>query len=303
MKIKVIPLFIILWGITNLLKAQLTPLFETTLYVEDAIGNRDTVMFGFDPMATSDIDEDFGEVALNTPFDSILEARFTSADNDILSKRMITKTANTIGGCWGGSGAYLYIHAVHQPITISWESSDVYDDCFRGAYIIDNILSELAGPIAPEDIPPLYYCMGAVSNGSFHLTEDSLIIDNYLSSVRIGLDVPIEGQANKTVYGVAVLVGPYFLYTPCFWVTENTKLENIKKVSLYPVPSNHLIYIDLPEDQLYNEVRIYNEWGILLQVFPYQDNSIDISSLALGSFIVEVTTENGSFYVAKGIKM
>ena len=86
MKIKVFTLFIILWGITNLLKAQLTPLFETTLYVEDAIVNRDTVMFGFDPMATSDIDEDFGEVALNTPFDSILEARFTSADNDILSK-------------------------------------------------------------------------------------------------------------------------------------------------------------------------------------------------------------------------
>ncbi|MCB0375492.1 MAG: hypothetical protein KDD04_06205, partial [Sinomicrobium sp.] len=55
--------------------SQQTAQFETTLYFEDAVGNRDSVIVGYDTLATHDIDPEFGEQELVSPFDSVFEVR------------------------------------------------------------------------------------------------------------------------------------------------------------------------------------------------------------------------------------
>ncbi len=54
---------------------QNVPYFETTIWVEDAIGNRDSVVVGFDPNATDEVDTTFGEIPNDSAFDSILDVR------------------------------------------------------------------------------------------------------------------------------------------------------------------------------------------------------------------------------------
>ncbi len=50
--------------------------FSFELYFEDALGNKDTLVLGYDPLATDSIDVAFGEVNIvNQPWDSVFEAR------------------------------------------------------------------------------------------------------------------------------------------------------------------------------------------------------------------------------------
>ncbi|GAB4497385.1 MAG: hypothetical protein OHK0019_30910 [Saprospiraceae bacterium] len=56
-------------------------MFEMLIYFEDAIGNKDTVIVGYDPDAnTYDVNPQFGEVWLDTPFDSVFEVRVSHSD-------------------------------------------------------------------------------------------------------------------------------------------------------------------------------------------------------------------------------
>jgi hypothetical protein len=57
--------------------------FSFELYFEDAIGNKDTLLLGYDPLATDSIDVAFGEVnIINQPWSSVFEVR-AGDDNDI----------------------------------------------------------------------------------------------------------------------------------------------------------------------------------------------------------------------------
>jgi len=57
------------------LYAQNTPYFDMVLYFEDAVGNRDSVSFGYDQDASSNLDIEWGEEEITAPFDAIFEVR------------------------------------------------------------------------------------------------------------------------------------------------------------------------------------------------------------------------------------
>lgn len=58
------------------------PLFQTVIWFEDAVGNRDSVNIGFNLEAKWDtLNPNFGEALLDTPFDSIFEVRVSHLDN------------------------------------------------------------------------------------------------------------------------------------------------------------------------------------------------------------------------------
>jgi hypothetical protein len=122
---------------------QNIPVFETTIYVKDAVGNLDSVQIGFDP---DDIKEDtiqFHEVIDHSPFDSIFDLRITghTFDPDFLStlpmyRRYITGTEDW-SGCQFGGSAILLIHAKYQPVTIYWNHPDFYNmPCTGESYLL-----------------------------------------------------------------------------------------------------------------------------------------------------------------------
>lgn len=62
------------------LNGQPTAMFEATIWFEDAAGNRDSIVVGYDTLATEDIDPAFGEAEITSPFDSVFEVRAGSTD-------------------------------------------------------------------------------------------------------------------------------------------------------------------------------------------------------------------------------
>ena len=91
---KNILLIIVLLGGLSLI-AQTTPQFEFPIYCSDALGNKDTIYLGYHPDALSGsngfINLEFGEEAIDTPFDSIFEVRIANHFNDFEDPRLKRK--------------------------------------------------------------------------------------------------------------------------------------------------------------------------------------------------------------------
>ena len=103
--------------------SQDTLKFLSTIYVKDAIGNIDSVTIGTSYYSNSVYNPEFGELALETPFDSILEVRAGHAglwdyleSNYVLSKKIISGSHTKIGKL--GYPIKLFINAKYQPVTI-----------------------------------------------------------------------------------------------------------------------------------------------------------------------------------------
>ncbi len=286
---------------------QLSPYFETTLYFEDAIGNRDSVIFGYDINASSGLDPEFGEVEITEPFDSVFEVRMRPRDdtsNDYFTKRLISGTEIVVNdpSCYSGSLGEIYIHALHQPVKVWWDREQFQSsECFAGAFIIDHILHELAGPIALDDFPPLYYCMGDVDTGYFELTEESLDPEY----PRICLEKEVEGFGFKKIYGLRLAVGPTWAYTPCYWVVNTTEAPRPHYFSSYPNPVTDQVEFSLDPNANIEYLTIYDSEGQQVMTLPYAARQkVDIGHLPPGCYYISGTdVGNGNRYLSKIVKL
>jgi hypothetical protein len=106
--------------------------FSFPLYVEDAIGNKDTIILGYDENGTQGEDLNFGEVDIkDIPFSGALDMRAVDYDFDLWtgyedqtlfhSKIQIVKTRCEFQGPFPPVG--IAIKADHYPLRISWDST------------------------------------------------------------------------------------------------------------------------------------------------------------------------------------
>ncbi len=112
--------------------------FSFTLYFEDAVGNKDSLILGYDEDGTQFLDEQFGEVDIsNEPWDSVFEVRASenilpnpsSTNNPIYySKKQIVEKI-----CTNSSAMHFdllfNVYAINFPITISWDGDVFSDSC------------------------------------------------------------------------------------------------------------------------------------------------------------------------------
>ena len=104
--------------------------FSFELYFEDALGNRDTLVLGYDPLATDSIDVAFGEEnIIAQPWDSVFEVRISDYyyDNPTFqptsfnSKKGIFKKRTNHS--YSTFPMQINIKSNHFPITVSCDSS------------------------------------------------------------------------------------------------------------------------------------------------------------------------------------
>ena len=292
------------------LTAQLLPAYETTLYFEDAVGNKDTIVIAYDTEATSQIDPEFGEVALTTPFDSVFEVRAGRLLewNVPLSKRIVLNMSNPIPGlgyCNGYTSPSIFIHALHQPVKMSWDRTFFSgNECRAGAAIINHVEDELAGPIGVDEILPLFYCMAEDSVVSFHMSEDSLLANTPLI---LEMDYPVEGQGIKTIYGLRMVVEREYGYTPCYWVSSAEKTDLNKQsrnLELFPNPVTYEVNVSLPSDvqvKYWELVSLYG--GIIRSGKRLEEKTLDISAFPTGMYQLRLLGSDGYFYVGRVVKI
>jgi pectate lyase len=72
------------------------------------------------------------------------------------------------------------------------------------------------------------------------------------------------------------------------------KIAQSQKLTLYPNPANNQLYIDTSDQKIEN-VAIYNLTGALVKMVSYATESIDVSDLKTGNYIVKITTDQNIF--------
>jgi hypothetical protein len=301
-------LFLVVITIGLLKGQQLIPRFETAFYFEDAIGNKDTVHIGYDLEATKETDAAFGEVEYNAPFDSIFDVRVKDPNSFTgnLYKRLITKSTvvfNDPDSCLSGGGGEVFIHSIYQPIKVSWDQMIFYDSiCYRGGFVIDHVKHEVTW-VSPDNFPPLYYCLADVEEGYFELPSD----DWENLEARLRIEHEVEGLGVQEIFGLAVVVGPVFLYTPCYWITDVMEAEggNVASVKLFPNPTSGEISIQIEQNISFQELILFNSIGSPVEKFSWNLNeAINISGHPAGIYYLAGSLADGSLmYLGRVVKI
>lgn len=166
--------------------AQSTPEFSFVLYVTDALGNRDSIVLGYDATATDTADALFGDSNIaNTAIDSVLDLRVTGLFSplDYQSKNAILKytcdSSLTINDARNVD--YLLIRAKNYPVTFSWNIQQFLganNACHRGSFIVSsNIIMQYAN----LNIPSTFNTM--LSNSGSYTTNYAASYIDYTTTM------------------------------------------------------------------------------------------------------------------------
>ena len=267
------------FSLASMLSAQE---FVDTLFFRDAVGNRDTIIIGYDPLATDSIDEQFGEIDItNKPYDSVFSVRtyiFGLNKKRIYLNKQIMKK-NCPASMY--KKFYLTIACKHFPLTISWDST-LYDDSCRSSSLITIAQSgwfDVGGYV--------YYSLKKQNSVTYYKTY--WVLDKY--------DIITENiitENNDTLFLMIVGIGSYNAY--------NKKNDNDVSINIYPNPSN--TFFSIHSKDILSTVEMFNCYGnILYEWYPNEKAfTYDISILNSGIYFLRITSLNHEVSVRKILK-
>lgn len=288
--------------------AQVVPQYQTIIYFEDAVGNTDSVIMGFDTLATSGIDPIFGETEITAPFDSVFEVRagtFLGLDREKTSKIIIESSEpiyplNISHGCYTGTPAFIYIWAKYQPVTVTWDKSEFLEDiCVRGSLLSNHYADELTDPYDWEFFPQNeYYCMGVDSAWTIDISAAA--IEGAQVDGAVSIEKEVEGMGVQQIYGLRFFPSPTFTYwTPCYFVTSIEEVNHkARTISIFPNPTDDYFSVVLPTGEEVKMIEIWNIHGKRVKNIQ-SVTKIDVSDLPSGIYTVVIETIKGNFYSGK----
>lgn len=136
--------------------------------------------------------------------------------------------------------------------------------------------------------------------------------NNFTSIVQTGTvngtTIPFSGLAINTTYYWRVranVSGNVSLWSSIWSFTtdstlENPEFETSNEIKIYPNPVNRIL--NIKSNETIKEFFVYDVLGKKVIVDHVSSNSIDVSNLAQGIYIIKVISENNEDYFAKFIK-
>jgi len=262
--------------------------FITTIHIENAFGETDSVQIGYDPDATVQIDTQFGEVDISElQFSSNLDVRVGQIDAQMLDcddndvnvtpglMRHNSKIDITPENCNGWENfipfSTLFIKDKNYPITITWTSEDFQTECLNASLITDWYPGGWFDATCHEiAVPPttLSHKQEAVIN----FQSETYIIDQFQDTL-------------------------FIFYIP-LWPDEFMGVDDNADqldVSIYPNPTTGKVWIDHIRLQ---EIKVYNNSGKLLQM---ESETIDLTDQSDGIYIIYMTDLDGNTSTRKVI--
>ncbi|MEN0005550.1 MAG: T9SS type A sorting domain-containing protein [Bacteroidota bacterium] len=286
-------------------QAQTIPDFQTTFYFEDAIGNRDSIIVGYDELASDCQDEDFGEITLTAPFDSTFEVRAAVYAPPVLcrsdlGKKVITKSGITWQNCPSMNTVIFYTHAKYWPVTVRWDSLVFSTDyCRSSSAILDHVTEEVAGPIPANQIPPYFACLSVQSAASFTLPRDTLLDD----WSPVSIEKEVESLGMQTIYGLRFHYTFEGGYSPCFWVTTPTEhpITSSPDIQLFPNPTTGQVTITGLQGHAWQQLLVLDSQGRMLEQFaaPQEGLSLELRGRASGLYFLCFMDREGRKVVRK----
>lgn len=284
-------------GIATITNAQQ---FQLEVYFEDRLGNKDTIVIGYDSDAQDSLHADFdGENLIAVPLNSGLDVRlsnryygyFRIGGNRIILKGEPTyltkkKISRSDFNCTVGS-LTLEIHTKNWPVFISW----------------NNFI------ISPTNTCDLNLVLTSFPFGtwwdSFELDCFSFGRHIFSENEVIGMvpncmSVPLEPYSYSTDNNDTVSLYPFvFLHNSILYLSNSKSSE--KNYKVYPNPINDKLYIEM-EDEIMNDAILIDMNGRKLNVVV-QNNYINFEALPSGIYFLQFKNRNGDIFLEKVVKM
>jgi hypothetical protein len=272
--------------------------FQTAIYFEDAIGNRDTIVVGFDTTANNTYNPQFGELDLSHPFDSIFEVRaahlldFGWGDGDyILSKKIVGKpeAAMNLPTCLYPASILFFVQCANQPITVSW-SQDTFSNlfCLSPTFFTPDRLYRMSFPWDWFELPDRRY-----SCTSFDSTY-TLFLDSDHDETEIPYIAMQEvyGSGLDSIWGLHLQFEINWGFSPCQFVDTKLEPEQLdQNLLIFPNPATTEITIHSVE--AIKEIMLFDSSG--KRIYYAVENGIQFRS------VIDISTLTPGLYFAKTI--
>ncbi len=269
---------------------QQTAFFETTIYFEDALGNRDSVVVGHDLEANVDYNPQFGELDIDTPFDSVFEVRaaryfdFSSFSGEmVLSKKIIGHAEGSVHPTYNClpnvEPMAFFVHAKYQPITVSWDKAQFINSYCRTGTILTSHMLPMVTEFWKEEegALDLTSCMAEDSTYSTYLAD-------FYGFGFFRLE-QVEGLGQDTAFGLLLtFVRQGTSFSPCTaTVIVGTTETHEPDVKVYPNPTSGHLYFEKEITENYVVMDAYGR-----PVMEGKENQVDMSSLPPGIYYLRL---------------
>ena len=284
-----------------------TPEFETTFYFEDAVGNKDSVVVGYDPSVPgytsgkpNGFDPQFGEIPKQEPFDTILDVRIDPSRHGweplFFYKRMIGFCEKLLPSkaCYGGTSGGFVISNKYPPLKISYSQKAFGIPNNSGSFMTNNKFFDLVGPQALESWN--YFCLSDTGEHTIDFSDSAYVTEYW--PLKKG-NVPMKGDYLAYLPQINFYIGG----GECLFHTSTTD-QKIKALQAYPVPTQDILIIELPEKRNFvdENIVIYDLLGRAQKVLTTQADDqilqLDVNQYDPGYYFGIIANE----YLFKFIK-
>lgn len=244
--------------------------FSFEMYFEDAKGNKDTLIFGYDETATDTVDAQFGEVEyFGTKMEKEFEV-FVSPSWEQRYKPQYTFLKKQIEQKKVGGSLIqsILVKGENYPITISWDST---------LFIANDIYKSVLTDWNPGGWFDASY---GHEIGIFNLIRNSEVIFPYLGQEDIIVQHFNETDTFRLVY--------FAFSTEGYVGIKQTTKENLR---IYPNPALNQFTVKLPSNNNLEKLQIFSITGELIK--ESFDLNMDISAIKSGIYVVKVHVKDG----------
>lgn len=281
----------------GILSAQQQPQFVMPIWFEDGLGNRDTVWVGGDPNASSqNMNPQFGEVAITTPFDSVFEVRAVHRnDSNWNTSKIIIESNTSFSECYLPAQTRIIIHAKYLPVIISWDTT----------LLATNYPCNINTILTPDQYVFLLQNWYEARIIHCMMTKNSVEIEDLFPIPppdQLEHPFEVEGQGLKMLSG---LWFTGFWDSPhCYTTLPTSEVDLQRQILLSPNPVNSHLRVSNQSGFEVIMVRIISASGQTVYSYPKKGEwgDIPMDGLMAGVYFVQTVLENGRTVTKKVIK-
>ena len=304
-KIFFVNILLLLFSYQFVLAQMKIPSFQMPIYFEDAKGNKDSIVVGFDESADyTKIDSLFGEDELLTPFDSVFDVRIVkssaSFDSPITGKKRIRRVSNNSFPLF--SRLSILINAKYNPIKITHKIDLLKSETIMNRAVLSKITLGLATTPWWESTNDDWECLAG---------QQELYIDvskkkngQSLTNVRF-----YEVQGQSTAQKI-----PYLTFSqfgdgpPCDVILDSEELtQNGITVAVFPNPVQNTFRLSLSEniEGQKLKLRIIDSFGKIVKEQSHfnQTDDIDVQTIPSGFYFLQLSNEKKIVAFSKFVKI
>lgn len=280
--------FILAISISFSLKGQE---FSFQMYFEDAAGNQDTIILGYDPEGTAVIDSIFGEENISTvPLSQGLDVRISNEmrfnPTDPTSKKIEAKKQIVGKNCFSQFDIIgIDILTDDWPVTASWDSTLFQDLCINYSVLTSVNPGGWWDTGSPSDL------FGAIMSFQHTVTFSS----------------QVDGVLNENYWYITAENDSVSM----FWFTfgdstlfsvSNDPLFQAEGMSVFPNPTSDKLVIELDDPSIkIEQARILDVNGKANSLL-LEGNIISLAHLPEGVYVLYLLSQDGRYFLEKIVK-